>query len=1035
MKLEARSKHLLSITKSKAKMYEFSIPEADHIELRQNPNKLLIATLGILGDLAAMEARQDTIDDEVYQEFRTEMASVGQYFDALIQSHLADDVIVYLKLVGASAYYLADMPGSSTVLSNGLPSNPDALTASYIEGLLVWLLKSDYNEQWYRIEESYLTELIDSLGTSCREFFNLQSDSSQLVLVAHTLRRTVYQSGTDRELLLVDVILAVLFRKIKNSSINCLPRYTSLPLSDWLSVLSKPSFIKEFWPAQKLLGEQGILAGASAVVQMPTSAGKTKSTELIIRSAFISGRADVAVIVAPFRALCREITSTLQNAFQDEDVNINELQDVMSVSDEDLALIALLTGTSVEQQLSRKSIIISTPEKLVYLLRHEPELAANIGLLIFDEGHQFDTGKRGVTYELLMATLKASVNDNVQKVLISAVMANANSIGEWLNGESGVEIQGNKCLPTVRSVAFASWKTNLGQLHYIDQERADDRDFFVPRVIEQINLGKRGREKKDRLFPSRNDNSSLAAYFGVRLCHQGPVAIFCGVKSTIATICSLLVDCHSRGLSLPLPLASSDQAELDKISYLSSLHFGGDYIFTRSIKLGILPHSSNIPNGMRVSVEWAMESNKAVLVVCTSTLAQGVNLPIKYLVVSSTFQAGKEISTRDFHNLIGRAGRSGHHTEGSIIFADTDIYDQRLNPRNWKWQRALHLLDFRNAEDCVSSLMDLIRPFEFPSILTDVIQFIVDPEHYRSACVTAANQNAIDIAPLLFEMDYKEQLINTVESYFLSYLKDNPDAEDMFFDDLAQGTLAYYLSNDTEKQLLRDAFSHIADRVMNVPNNKYSFYGKALLGLNQLQKIEAWLDEHWLGIEATDSQEDILRLCWPLIIQMSGNKVFEKVEPENVRLDFGRLWISGKSYQELLSFLEQSGATYRAGSQRRAIKMDHVIGLADGALSFDSMLVMGAIADIAEGKGMEESVLESIRILQSRLKIGLSSNLEVWLYSKGYVDREVCKIIASSLQSVGVSLNDFDYQVLETHSQVVERCLITLPTYFSDNQR
>jgi len=49
MKLEARSKNLLAITKSKAKMYEFAIDEAEHIELRQDPNKLLITTIGILG--------------------------------------------------------------------------------------------------------------------------------------------------------------------------------------------------------------------------------------------------------------------------------------------------------------------------------------------------------------------------------------------------------------------------------------------------------------------------------------------------------------------------------------------------------------------------------------------------------------------------------------------------------------------------------------------------------------------------------------------------------------------------------------------------------------------------------------------------------------------------------------------------------------------------------------------------------------------------------------------------------------------------
>ncbi len=666
-------------------------------------------------------------------------------------------------------------------------------------------------------------------------------------------------------------------------------------------------------------------------------------------------------------------------------------------------------------------------------MRHEPQLATHVGLLIFDEGHQFDTGKRGVTYELLMATLKASVNENVQKVLISAVMANANSIGEWLNGESGVEIQGNQCLPSVRSIAFASWQTNLGQLHYIDQERAEDRDFFVPRVIEQINLGRRGREQNDRLFPSRNDNPSLAAYFGVRLCHQGPVAIFCGVKSTITTICELLVDYYNRGLPLPEPLDSSDQNELRKILYLSSLHFGIDYIFTRAINLGILPHSSNIPNGIRVSVEWAMESNKAALVVCTSTLAQGVNLPIKYLVVSSTFQAGKEISTRDFHNLIGRAGRSGYHTEGSIIFADTDIYDQRfVFQRRWKWQRALHLLDFTNAENCVSSLMDLVKPFDFSLVPTEVLQFIANPKDYRAACIAVADKNSIDIAQLLTQMEYKEGLINTVESYFLSYLKDNPEAGEMFFDELVQDTLAYFLSDDIEKQALREAFSHIANRVLNIPHEKYSYYGKALLGVAQLQKIEAWLDENWLNLEFAERQEDILVLLWPLIIQLNGNKAFLKIKPENTLLEFAKNWIAGKSYQMLLNYLQQSEAFYQARSQQRAIKMDHVIDLADGALSFDSMLIMGAIADIAEGKGLNESVLESIRMLQTRLKLGLSSSLEVWLYSKGYVDREVCKMLALTLQLEGVPAEGFDYNILDNYSQSVGSVLSTLPGYFSE---
>ncbi|WP_020404967.1 DEAD/DEAH box helicase [Hahella ganghwensis] len=608
MKLEAPSKKMLAITKSKAKMYEFAIDEASHIELPVDPRKLLVTTIGILGDLSAIEAREEQQVEETdeHEELKSKLISVGQYFDALIQSHLADEMTIYLKVIGSAAYYLANMPGSSIVLAKSLPYETELLTDTNLEGVLIWILKSDFDKGWYRVEETYLTQAIDDVGYATRRFFSLSVNAESLKRAIQVLRHEVYGKGSDRELLFVDIISSILLRKIKNSSINCLPKYTQIPIEKWVNVITKPKFVQEFWPAQRLLGEQGVLSGLSAVVQMPTSAGKTKSTELIVRSSFLSGRSDVAVIVAPFRALCREITATFEHAFEDEDVNINELQDVLDISDSDDDLIRFLTGQASKDGMATKSIVVTTPEKLVYLLRHEPALADSIGLLIFDEGHQFDTGRRGVTYELLMAYLKSRVGDDVQKVLISAVMANANSIGEWLNGEAGIEIQGAGCIPTVRSTAFASWQTEMGQLQYIDQDREADRDFFVPRVIEQINLGTRGRERTDRLFPARNDNPSIAAYLGLKLCHQGPVAIFCGVKSTVTSICDLLVDYYDRGLVLPPPSTSSDQSELDKIAHLASLHFGDEFIFTRSISLGILPHSSNIPNGIRVSVEWAM---------------------------------------------------------------------------------------------------------------------------------------------------------------------------------------------------------------------------------------------------------------------------------------------------------------------------------------------------------------------------------------------------------------------------------------------
>ncbi len=162
------------------------------------------------------------------------------------------------------------------------------------------------------------------------------------------------------------------------------------------------------------------------------------------------------------------------------------------------------TDFDIDELLNEKQIIVVTPEKLLYVLRHSPELGKSIGLLVFDEGHQFDSGTRGITYELLLTTLNTMISEETQKVLISAVISNAQAVGEWLNNNSTV-VEGTNLIPTFRSIGFTSWVDPLGRIEYVNNKNPEELEFYVPRVIESINLGTRGKELNDRYFPTKGD--------------------------------------------------------------------------------------------------------------------------------------------------------------------------------------------------------------------------------------------------------------------------------------------------------------------------------------------------------------------------------------------------------------------------------------------------------------------------------------------------------------------------------------------------
>src|SRR5690606_35170445 len=160
---------------------------------------------------------------------------------------------------------------------------------------------------------------------------------------------------------------------------------------------------------------------------------------------------------------------------------------------------------------------------------------------------------------------------------------------------------------------------------------------------------------------------------------------------------------YNRGFNLRPPSEYSNLEEVQKLNNLIRGNYGDDSFLSKAALLGVFLHNGTTPTGLRLAIEYAMQESLIKFVSCTSTLAQGVNLPLRYLIIPSIYQAGSKLKVRDFQNLIGRAGRSGMHTEGLIIFSDPELYDKRKQD-SYSFDEAKNLLDANNTEDVTSSL-------------------------------------------------------------------------------------------------------------------------------------------------------------------------------------------------------------------------------------------------------------------------------------------------------------------------------------------
>lgn len=221
-----------------------------------------------------------------------------------------------------------------------------------------------------------------------------------------------------------------------------------------------------------------------------------------------------------------------------------------------------------------------------------------------------------------------------ETILISAVLPNAYEINEWLTESEGSIVKNNAIVTTEKTISFAEEKNNTIYLHFVDSENPEVEDFYVPRVITPQELETSKREKR-KVFPDLKKSNDVSIALALKLCMNGGTAIFIGNKLSSKSIVNRILDIERRGINIESFKLDADKKEVENISELIGVNIGRDTIFYEAAKKGVFVHHGDMPIGIRASVEYAMQKGLIRFIICTSTLAQGVNLPIRWDILSS----------------------------------------------------------------------------------------------------------------------------------------------------------------------------------------------------------------------------------------------------------------------------------------------------------------------------------------------------------------------------------------------------------------
>jgi len=415
---------------------------------------------------------------------------------------------------------------------------------------------------------------------------------------------------------------------------------------------------------------RAVADGAGVLVAAPTGAGKTIVGEFAVFLALATGRK--AFYTTPIKALSNQKYADL-------------------VARHGAHQVGLLTGDSSIN--GEAPVVVMTTEVLRNMMYAGSSTLRGLGFVVMDEVHYLADRFRGAVWEEVIIHLP----EDVQVVSLSATVSNAEEFGAWLGevrGDTAVIVEEHRPVPLWQHMMVGQGLYDLFTGEVTDATGVGDAIHVNPELLERIRSGdqahghdggtdRRGRGRRPPRQGGRFGGGPSRAEVIERLNRDKLLPAITFIFSRIGCT-SAVSQLLASGMRL-IPPGQGDQIRRtveERIQGLADedLDVLGYWEFVEGLTRGFAAHHAGMLPTFREIVEELFTAGRIRAVFATETLALGINMPARSVVLERLVKFNGEthadITPAEYTQLTGRAGRRGIDIEGHAVV----LYNRGLDP-------------------------------------------------------------------------------------------------------------------------------------------------------------------------------------------------------------------------------------------------------------------------------------------------------------------------------------------------------------------